>query len=306
MRSIARIDSHDEALLAGAHMLAGGVECKIEEGAGGSLIWVLDEDKLERGRELLQEFLADPNKERYRQSLQKARDIAREMEEAEERARKNHIDVSRQWRRGGGIPPVTLTLLVVCVGLWLIPVLNPALLAPIYYWLKISSMPDGKFMEEILSGQVWRLFTPALLHAPLRLPDGGTDGMGLLHIFFNMLWLKDLGPIIERREGSLKMLVLFLLLSALPNLLQYYFAGPNFLGFSGVVFGLLGYLWIRGRYDSRWGLQLNPGVVWFMLIWFGFTMITGGFANYVHGGGLVLGGLIGYACSDHWRRFLGI
>ena len=305
MRSIARIESHDEALLAGAHMLAGGVDCKIEEGGEGSLIWVLDENKLERGRELLQEFLADPNKERYSQSLQKAREIAREMEEAEERARKNHIDVGKQWRKGGVIPPVTLTLLVVCVGLWLIPAINPALLLTIQEWLMISA-PGKPFMEQIMSGQVWRLITPALLHLPLRLPDSGIDGMGLLHIFFNMLWLKDLGPIIERREGSLKMLVLFLLLAALPNLLQYYFAGPNFLGFSGVVFGLLGYLWMRGRYDTRWGLRLNPGVVWFMLIWFGFTMLTGGFADYGHGGGLVLGGLIGYACSDHWRRFLGI
>ena len=86
----------------------------------------------------------------------------------------------------------------------------------------------------------------------------------------------------------------------LANLAQWYFVGPNFLGMSGVVYGLLGYIWIRGKLDPSSGLFLHQQTVLVMMIWFfacWFQVIPIAIANYAHTGGLVVGMLWGFASS---------
>lgn len=299
MRSIARIDNHDEALLAGAHLVSNGVECKVtEEHSGDSCLWVMHEDQLPRGRELLEQFMTDPNKERYREAVEYARRLAREQEEQPHSAPRIRIpDMTRPayW---------TWALVAVCTGLWLLMAVRPQMTEGIYQALLIGT-PGEPFLHALQAGEFWRLFTPSLLHASLWDDNGNLQTMGILHIFFNMTLLRDLGGVIERRESGRKFFGLFVVLSALPNLVQYHFAGPNFVGMSGVVFGLFGYLWMRGKFDPLYGLRLNPGLITSALIWFALCMLLPGIANYVHAAGLALGMTIGYAQAMAVRRRVG-
>jgi GlpG protein len=89
----------------------------------------------------------------------------------------------------------------------------------------------------------------------------------------------------------------------LSNLAQYYYKGPVFGGMSGVIYGLLGYVWIRGKFDPASGLYLHSYNVMMMLIWFFaclFNLIPN-VANAAHAVGLVVGMAWGYLSSLRYR-----
>jgi GlpG protein len=160
-----------------------------------------------------------------------------------------------------------------------------ALVSGFQFWsaaldpLRISLGTSMAALKEVREGQVWRLITPIFIHS------------GPLHLLFNMLWLKDLGGIIEHREGSWKLLSMVAVIAALSNFGQYQWAGPHFGGMSGVVFGLFGYIWIRGRLDPRSGYWMDPNTVGLMIAWFficAFGIISQ-VANMAHGVGLAAG-----------------
>jgi len=157
--------------------------------------------------------------------------------------------------------------------------------------LLFISEGDAGVFGEVRAGQIWRLVTPIFIH------------FGVLHIFFNMLWLRDLGSMVEARESTGKLALLVIALAAGSNALQYLAHGPVFGGMSGVVYGLLGYIWIRGKFDPGSGLFLHQSTVMMMLIWFVacFTGVLGAVANYAHAGGLGLGCAWGYLASLRHR-----
>jgi GlpG protein len=147
-------------------------------------------------------------------------------------------------------------------------------------------------LPEIRHGEIWRLFTPILIH------------FSILHILFNMLWLRDLGSMIEARQSSVLLALLVLVIAAGSNLAQVYIGkAPNFGGMSGVVYGLLGYVWIRGRFDPGSGLFVHQTTVTMMLIWLVacFSGILGPIANTAHVVGLLMGSIWGYLASLRYR-----
>jgi GlpG protein len=123
--------------------------------------------------------------------------------------------------------------------------------------------------------------------------------MGFIHILFNMLWLYDLGGMIERRLGTLQLLLMVTAIGVASNLAQYFVSGPRFGGMSGVVYGLLGYIWIRGKLDPGSGFFLHPTIAMMMLIWllFGYTGALN-MANTVHTVGLITGLAWGAAAAS--------
>jgi GlpG protein len=156
---------------------------------------------------------------------------------------------------------------------------------------------NAPMFEKIRAGEVWRIVSPILLHA------------NEFHIFFNLLWLLMLGRLIEERIGPFRFIALILVIAAVSNTAQYLISGPNFLGISGVIVGLLGFIWVRDRKAAWEGYQMNPSIVRFMFMFvmglfalqfviFVMHVYTGkvpfssiGIANTAH----IVGGLTGIA-----------
>ncbi len=152
----------------------------------------------------------------------------------------------------------------------------------------------GPLFEKIGEGQVWRLFTPALLH------------LDLLHIFFNLIWFILLGNQIEYRMGSFRYLIFILLTGIVSNTAQYLMSGPFFMGLSGIVVGMAAFIWARQQVAPWEGYLLQRFTLIFLAIFvvgmfllqfiFFFLQLTSGFessitiANSAH----IAGGLLGY------------
>ncbi len=138
-------------------------------------------------------------------------------------------------------------------------------------------------------GQYWRLVTPVFLH------------FGVLHIVFNGLWVWEFGRRIELQSGSLGFLLLFVVIAVGSNIGQYLWSGPTlFGGLSGVVYGLLGYVWLRGLLAPHPLLLLPRGIILFMLVWLVLCLVgvidlflAGGVANGAHVTGLAVGAALG-------------
>jgi GlpG protein len=109
---------------------------------------------------------------------------------------------------------------------------------------------------------------------------------------------------IEPKRGSLYMAFIVLLFAIPSNLLQYWAAGPGFGGMSGVVFGLIGYMWIYNRYSYRNSYPLDQRTINFALGWLVICTLgwVGPIANWAHAGGLVAGMIWGYLRSDRFMR----
>jgi GlpG protein len=92
-------------------------------------------------------------------------------------------------------------------------------------------------------------------------------------------------------------------IAACSDLGQFLIAGPVFGGMSGVVYGLLGYIWMRGKFDPGSGLFVHPSTVTMMIVWFFacFTPIIPHVANGAHAVGLVMGIAWGYLSSLRYR-----
>jgi GlpG protein len=118
-----------------------------------------------------------------------------------------------------------------------------------------DELPYGSLFGNIRQGEVWRLYTPVLLHG------------NLLHILFNMAWVWFLGRQIEQRLGVFRYLVFSLIVGIIANVGQYLISGPEFLGYSGIVMGMVGFIWMRQKMAPWEGYPLHPTVVRFILIY---------------------------------------
>jgi len=152
------------------------------------------------------------------------------------------------------------------------------------FQLRGDHVYHGGLAQSLADGQLWRFFTPALMH------------FSLPHLLFNMLWVWVAGRAIEALHGRMALVGLTLLSALLSNLAQYWVSGPTFGGMSGVVFALLAYAWFWDKRGGRPAIGLPPALMGLMLVWLalGFTGVLeslgfGAIANTAHLAGLVAG-----------------
>ncbi|WP_156253767.1 rhomboid family intramembrane serine protease [Pseudactinotalea terrae] len=125
----------------------------------------------------------------------------------------------------GARPVVTITMIALCVLVFLIDMVD-------------SSLRQA-FTFSPASGRIepWRMLTTAFLHAP--------GSFGIVHLGFNMVALWFTGPFLEQALGRIRFLALYLV-SALGGSVAVLLLTPlelwerGAVGASGAVFGLFG------------------------------------------------------------------
>lgn len=291
MRIIGHIPNKEGATAFGDYLYVEGIRNTIEGDNGRWAVWIHSEEELEKAKELLAAFLGNPSDNRYRERSRKAEQLRDDERQSVETAQERQFDRRRLFRGSMpyGVGVLTFLLVLACVGVSVVSRWGEE--PRVIRQLQVSEVP-GTALSEVKNGQVWRVVTPIFVH------------YGLPHLFFNMLCLLDLGSMVEGRQGTWRLLYIVLFIATLSNLAEYFYSGANFGGMSGVVYGLLGYIWLRGKFDPGSGLALRTQTVVIMLVWF-FLCLTGkmgNVANMVHAVGLAVGMAWGFLSSFAGRR----
>jgi GlpG protein len=312
MRQIATLPE-DAARTFADYLLTLHIQTQLQREGDGFAVWVCDEDRVPQARQELAAFTSNPANDRYRAASPVAESLRREEAHLEADYARRQRRLLKQMQGLGAVRrPVTVALIAVSVVVTLASnfgTQNEPLLQRLY----ISSyrVEDGMvfwpFLNDIRSGQVWRLVSPIFIH------------LGPVHLIFNMLALLYLGGQIESRRASVRFVLLVLVSAVVSNLCQYYFGASTFLdwrltvrpsplfgGMSGVCYALFGYAWVKTRFAPGLGIHVSRENVVIMVGWFFLCFVPDLFpgrvpsfiprvANVAHASGLLLGLALGYA-----------
>ena len=150
-----------------------------------------------------------------------------------------------------------------------------SILSPGDVALRQLGMTSGQFMS---AGWWWTLFTANYLHG------------GLLHIFFNVLWIRNVGPSVEDLYGPARLFILFTLSGVIGFLISNVATGHETVGASASIFGLFAAMIVYGR---RTGQQQMTQQIW---QWAIIIFVMGFFMrhtnNWAHFGGFAGGWVV--------------
>ena len=182
------------------------------------------------------------------------------------------------------VPYVTYSIVGVTTVMYLLQV------ASVYFFGYANSGSQIDWLEAygarinefIRAGELWRLLTPALLHASIP------------HILFNMYALIVFGIGLERNFGHWRFLTLYVLGAFTGNVLSFLLSSGYSVGASTAIFGLIGAEGIflyqnRKMFGNQFGRAI--GNIVFIVAINLFLDLTPGIDIWGHIGGL-LGGLI--------------
>ncbi len=245
------------------------------EGGGQFALWLSNPEHQVEAESELNHFLANPNDAKYQ---------AASWDMAESRTNQfTYRSPSMLAMIKAKAGPMTLAIMLICLVIFTMQQLGAgdAVFAAFHF-------PAFAGQE----WQLWRWMSHAVLH------------FSVIHIAFNLLWWWQLGGDIEQRLGSGKLLQLFVVSAALSGAGQYWVEGANFGGLSGVVYALVGYLWMIGYKAPQLGLSMPKPVIGFMLVWLvlGFVQPFMAIANTAHLAGLLAGVGIGLLDAERYNK----
>ncbi|MFQ5864710.1 MAG: rhomboid family intramembrane serine protease [bacterium] len=130
----------------------------------------------------------------------------------------------------------------------------------------------------ISKGHWWTLITAIYLHG------------GILHILFNVLWIRQLGPVVEDLFGISRSFLVFTISGVLGFAVSNFWGIPFTIGASGSIFGLLGALVYYGRKrGGAFGLAIYRQTGQWALVLFVLGFLMPGINNFAHAGGFIGG-----------------
>jgi rhomboid protease GluP len=170
---------------------------------------------------------------------------------------------------------VTYSIMGITIAVYILQMISQTVLGddlPALYGMKIN--------ELIAAGQIWRLFTPILLHG------------SIMHIGFNMYALYLFGRRLERYFGHWRFLIMYLISGFAGNVISMMFTESPSLGASTAIFGLLGAQGVF-IYQNRalFGNQTQQALQSIIMV-AAINLLIGlspGIDNWGHIGGLVAG-----------------
>jgi len=324
MRQIGQLATADDATRFTAFLQTQNVKAFAEQEGDAYVIWVRDENQIDQAKDELAKFQREPTSSIYLAAVGRAEAMEKEEADRRKRVAKNLVVMKGRWKNpragvsGNSLTPgvgllIGASILVsVLTGFggsqkntvgrmvqfadpvhtfnarWLVDADLVQLPPTINHRPSLNDLLAARTID-IRQGEVWRLVTPIFWHG------------GVMHLFFNMYWLFQLGTQIEKRYGLVPFLGLVLGIALFEGPLQALLPGswggsPFGGGMSGVVYGLLGFVWLKSRYDPSSGFYLSNAVMAFMVIFLavGFTgvldnLVGGRIANWAHLGGLIAG-----------------
>ena len=189
-------------------------------------------------------------------------------------------------------PIITYALLGLTVFFYLLQLGSTALLGPTPYGMDWLVLYGAKINSLIRAGEVWRFFTPLLLHD------------GLLHIGFNMYALLIFGVGLERHFGHGRFLLLYLLAGFSGNVFSFLFSSSYSIGASTAVFGLVAaegiFLYQNRRLFGGQVKSAISNIIVVVLINL-FLGLSPGIDNWGHVGGLLGGLMFAWFAGPRWE-----
>ncbi len=188
----------------------------------------------------------------------------------------------------GGQVSLVPIIVTACIALYILSIaLDPSAIFQTRGFLGFLSPATNSLVSlgmtgayPLSQGHWWTLITAIYLHG------------GALHILFNALWIRQLGPTVEELFGTSRSFLIFTISGALGFVLST-FAGNYFtIGASGSIFGLLGALVYYGRKrGGSFGTAVYKQTGQWAIVLFIFGFLFPGIDNFAHGGGF-LGGYL--------------
>ncbi|OOF39480.1 rhomboid family intramembrane serine protease [Rodentibacter mrazii] len=135
---------------------------------------------------------------------------------------------------------------------------------------------------------LWRYITHSFVH------------LSNIHIIANLSWFWLFGSVIERYFGGRKLFFIFLVSAIVSGIVQNYFSGAGFFGLSGVVYAVLGYVFVVDKLNANM-FDLPKGFFTMLLVGLIFGFISPLFDIYIgnaaHISGLIVGLFWGFIDS---------
>ncbi len=319
MRLIGKINNKLHAERFVACMTLKNINAHVEQENSAWDVWIKDEDQVDFAKAELDAFVSEPDSPKYAKVVEEAASILKKKERARQEHKKNVVQIQDRWQSPGGNQraPVTMLLIVISVLVSLATSFGKDQQSFVFRALAFTSLTRHQAMSQmkvpdpsdpaIRTGSIrrfelWRTVTPIFLH------------FGVIHLLFNGLWMFYFGRQIEGRYGSVWLAILVLAFAIPSNAigaivpLDWEGLGVDSSGevwvmpaggLSGVLYGMFGYIWMKTLFDRNSGLYLSQSTIVILVGWFFLCILLSdglmrGINNWAHGGGLVIGLIMGY------------